>query len=297
MVRTITALGVGLVLLGAVLLAGPTFGFSTIAGDRGVNVQSAQDSDALVELDIEDEVSSNSDNELLFTVNNTFDTDLTVDTELTGDAQDDDDISLVDDSVSVNPGQSEEVAVAIDEPNPDTEEITFTITAETTSGVVVTLDRGDVTVTNPGGGGGGDGGSDGEDIWFDFETDTTINQIGVESSIDDADLVFRDGEPEFEVFNEEGEPIGNYDTDGNNVNQAYEADGTLENLDDLAEITSSVEVSVRIGEFGRDTGGNTFAGYEFGEVQRITDENAADITVTLGFDQGENVEIYFEETD
>lgn len=296
MVRTITALGVGLVLLGAVLLAGPTFGFSTIAGDRGVNVQSAQDSDALVELDIEDEVSSNSDNELLFTVNNTFETDLTVDTELTNDAQDDDDISLVDDSVSVNPGQSEEVAVAIDEPNPDTEEITFTITAETTSGVVVTLDRGDVTVTNPGGG-GGDGGSDGEDIWFDFETDTTINQIGVESNIDDADLVFRDGEPEFEVFNEEGEPIGNYDTDGNNVNQAYEADGTLENLDDLTEITSSVEVSVRIGEFGTDAGGNTFAGYEFGELQIITDENAADITVTLGFDQGEKVEIYFEETD
>lgn len=41
MVRKLTVLGIGLVLLGAVLIVGPTFGFSTIAADRGVSVSTS----------------------------------------------------------------------------------------------------------------------------------------------------------------------------------------------------------------------------------------------------------------
>ncbi|OIB58948.1 hypothetical protein [Natrialba sp. SSL1] len=48
--RTITLLGVALVLIGTVLLAGPAFGFATISADRGVMVQTAGDDEGLLEI-------------------------------------------------------------------------------------------------------------------------------------------------------------------------------------------------------------------------------------------------------
>lgn len=50
MVRKITIFGIGLILLGAVLIVGPTFGFSTIAADRGVNINAAGDEDAYISI-------------------------------------------------------------------------------------------------------------------------------------------------------------------------------------------------------------------------------------------------------
>jgi len=41
MVRKLVFLGIGLLLLGAVLIVGPTFGFSTLAGDRSVSVSTS----------------------------------------------------------------------------------------------------------------------------------------------------------------------------------------------------------------------------------------------------------------
>ncbi|AFZ74517.1 hypothetical protein [Natronobacterium gregoryi] len=48
--RTVTILGVAFVLAGTVLLTVPAYGFSTSNADRGVAVQTAEDSDALLEI-------------------------------------------------------------------------------------------------------------------------------------------------------------------------------------------------------------------------------------------------------
>jgi len=48
MARTLTVVAVGLILLGVMIMAGPTFGFSTIASDRSVNVSTASNSNALL---------------------------------------------------------------------------------------------------------------------------------------------------------------------------------------------------------------------------------------------------------
>lgn len=308
MVRTVTALGIGLVLLGAVLVAGPTFGFSTIAGDRGVSVGTAEDPDALLGIDSEGnvgELRGDDDPVVVGTLSNNADepldaqdvvidsitdgegTELSTDILRVVDPDDGDPIESTGTDVTVECAQGEningdqEVVIRIGEAGGSTVSI-----IDSTFSVVIDIQ------CNKGGGGGG--GSSGENIWFDFETDTTIEQIGVDSEIDDADLIFRGEEPEFEVFDEEENLIGNFNTNANNANQAYEANGDLEDVN--AEITSSKEVSVRIGEFGTNSGGNTFDGYEFEGLQRISDENAAEITITLSFGQGENVEIYFEET-
>ncbi|ELZ00928.1 hypothetical protein C482_08708 [Natrialba chahannaoensis JCM 10990] len=48
--RTLTTLGIWFIIFGAVLLAGPVFGFGTISADRGVMVQTADDSDSLLKI-------------------------------------------------------------------------------------------------------------------------------------------------------------------------------------------------------------------------------------------------------
>ncbi|ADD07289.1 uncharacterized protein Nmag_3747 (plasmid) [Natrialba magadii ATCC 43099] len=48
--RTITTLGIGFIILGAVVLTGPVFGFGTISADRGVSVQTAADNESLLEI-------------------------------------------------------------------------------------------------------------------------------------------------------------------------------------------------------------------------------------------------------
>ncbi|MXV64623.1 hypothetical protein GS429_21605 [Natronorubrum sp. JWXQ-INN-674] len=56
MTRTLTVAALGLILLGATVMAGPTFGFATIGADRGVSVGTAPDSSAY--LGLEDRSSS-----------------------------------------------------------------------------------------------------------------------------------------------------------------------------------------------------------------------------------------------
>ena len=49
--RTLTVVAVGLILLGVGALVGPTFGFSTIAGERGTTVETAESSNALLSIE------------------------------------------------------------------------------------------------------------------------------------------------------------------------------------------------------------------------------------------------------
>lgn len=51
---SLTKLGTVLVVAGALLMAGPIFGFSTLAADRGVNVATAEDANALLGIETND---------------------------------------------------------------------------------------------------------------------------------------------------------------------------------------------------------------------------------------------------
>jgi|GEM_PF-2624062 hypothetical protein len=149
-------IGLGATSVGVGALYG-TGAFSSVNAGRGVSINTAQDKDALVSLDVADSVASNNDGERLYTVTNKFEVELSVTTTLTGEAADDDTITLVNHEITVRSGDSEEVLVDLSEPNPDTEEITFDIDTSTDTGASVNLSRGPVNISNPGGGGGGDG--------------------------------------------------------------------------------------------------------------------------------------------
>jgi len=149
-------IGLGATSVGVGALYG-TGAFSSVNAGRGVSINTAQDKDALVSLDVADSVASNNDGERLYTVTNKFEVELSVTTTLTGEAADDDTITLVNHEITVRSGDSEEVLVDLSEPNPDTEEITFDIDTSTDKGASVNLSRGPVNISNPGGGGGGDG--------------------------------------------------------------------------------------------------------------------------------------------
>ncbi len=145
-------LGLGASSIGIGTLYG-TGAFSAVSAGRGISVNAADDPNALVALDIAASVASNSAGERLVTVTNNFGDTLTVTVELTGQAANDGTISLVDSILSLGVGGTGDVLVDLDEPNPNTDEITFDVTAETDT-ASVTLNRGGVDVTNPGGGGG-----------------------------------------------------------------------------------------------------------------------------------------------
>ena len=145
-------MGLGATSIGVGALYG-TGAFSSVSAGRGISVNAADGTNALVGLDIADSVASNSNGERLVTVTNNFEATLDITIELTEQAADDDTISLVDGTLPLGAGDTDDILVDLSEPNPDTDEITFDLTADTDT-ASVTLSRGDVTVTNPGGGGG-----------------------------------------------------------------------------------------------------------------------------------------------
>lgn len=87
MVRTITALGIVLILFGAAAMLGPTFGFSTIAGDRDVSVGTADTSSGFLAIDETNEVPDNDNDAVVVEITNnapeffdSLDTDVSIDT-------------------------------------------------------------------------------------------------------------------------------------------------------------------------------------------------------------------------
>ncbi|MHC3437556.1 hypothetical protein ACYJ1Y_05485 [Natrialbaceae archaeon A-gly3] len=86
MARTLTIVAVGLIVLGAMAMVGPTFGFSTIAGDRGVNVNTADDSSALLGIEETGDTPDNqNDVDVIEITNNAGEDYETLDTEVTID--------------------------------------------------------------------------------------------------------------------------------------------------------------------------------------------------------------------
>ncbi|RZV11711.1 polymer-forming protein [Natrinema hispanicum] len=113
MTRPITGIAVVLILLGVVTMAGPTFGFATIAADRGVNVATADDSSAY--LGLEDQSASASidspgEQTVVYTVtDNVRDDSATVDASIVGITDDSNDpVTSAALSVNVQPGSDAE---------------------------------------------------------------------------------------------------------------------------------------------------------------------------------------------
>ncbi|ELY48726.1 hypothetical protein [Natronorubrum bangense] len=161
--RVFMGLGVTAIAAGTLHSTGAA---SSITAGRGVSTSAAEDSTALVGLDIADEVESNEESELL-TVTNNFTDSFEFTIELTGDATSND-FELVINGTnegniateSVDPGPENSQQINIDVSGGGHNEvgedgITFDIdVVVNNNGPTVTLSRGDVTVTNPGGGGG-----------------------------------------------------------------------------------------------------------------------------------------------
>jgi len=113
MTRPITGIAVVLIFLGVVTMAGPTFGFATIAADRGVNVATADDSSAY--LGLEDQSASASidspgEQTVVYTVtDNVRSGSATVDASIVG-ITDDSNAPITSTALSVNvqPGSDAE---------------------------------------------------------------------------------------------------------------------------------------------------------------------------------------------
>jgi hypothetical protein len=113
MVRTLSVVAVGLIILGVVAMSGPMFGFSTVASDRGIsiNVASGQDDAFLGIEEEEDQITPNQESEILHLIDNGIGIDSTDDIKrasviaFDGDDDPDFDINVV--------GENDEVIVEV----------------------------------------------------------------------------------------------------------------------------------------------------------------------------------------
>lgn len=137
MQRRLAHLGVALLLVGAVALAAPTFGFSTIAADRGTAVQTAEDPNALLGFEpTTEQISGRQDLATAFYLRNNADQTLTLSVTNTLSTTD---VRIADDgSGTIAPGDATRVVV---ECNGGGSSGTATITTEVTdaSGATVSI--------------------------------------------------------------------------------------------------------------------------------------------------------------
>jgi len=120
MVRILTAFGITLILLGAVVLAGPTFAFSTTAADRAVGITTAEDDNAAISIVTDnvynDERITIEESQPLINIGNNFDQrvggdDGTVRVEVedvSGDI-DDDDVIEMDSDPTIDPDEDTDI--------------------------------------------------------------------------------------------------------------------------------------------------------------------------------------------
>lgn len=107
--------GIAFVLLGAALLAAPTFGFEMIAADRSTQIETAADSDALIGFEATDEtITGRQDTATVFTLRNNADKTLTFTTDTAIDTENIRIIASDDGSGTVAPGASNDVRIECD---------------------------------------------------------------------------------------------------------------------------------------------------------------------------------------
>ncbi|WIV65764.1 hypothetical protein [Natrialbaceae archaeon AArc-T1-2] len=141
MTRILTVVAVGLIVLGAVAMAGPTFGFSTIASDRGVQVSTAEGEDAYLGMVSTDNEIDNEDGVEVATLYNNLYSDMdSVEVEVDIE-NDDDELETIDPPSEIGAEDDDAVEVACEEVhgNGGEGEATITVTVEAVAnGVTIT---------------------------------------------------------------------------------------------------------------------------------------------------------------
>lgn len=123
-IRTVVA--IGLIVLGAMIMTGPMFGFSTIAGDRNVTVTTADDPNAHLGIEgvYSGQTITSGDAQSLIRLTNQFDqtlggTDGTIDVEVinvSGDIQDNSSLAIDREPSQLDPGEGGNVdVICVDE--------------------------------------------------------------------------------------------------------------------------------------------------------------------------------------
>lgn len=157
---TLTRLGVVLVVAGALLLAGPVFGFSTFAADRGVTVDTAsQQADALLGVDSEENIgqlAGNDDPQTVATAINNIDDSIVIEAEIANIPDADDSILYADTNAStVDSGGAADVEVqCADDQSVGERDVEFRVDSSDSS-VTVSDARFTVTIDIQCGQGGG----------------------------------------------------------------------------------------------------------------------------------------------
>jgi len=226
---TITKLGVVFLIVGAVVLAGPVFGFQSIIADRGVNVGTAADDNALLGLsEGSDAVVEHPDDEEVVTITNNLDTPIDEDDfETTVDAGELEIVEEFEFDDELAPGGETGLVLECGEARGEgSEEVTVTVESAAAGGVEITdVERTyDVDYDCPGQGTGdaefdaSDVGMDDPEQQFEFDPDGLTNNDDAEillnpdgddvehSGLADADVEVIDGDGDAEI-DAEGERI------------------------------------------------------------------------------------------
>ncbi|WP_254861680.1 hypothetical protein [Halovivax gelatinilyticus] len=173
---SLSKLGLVLVVAGALVLAGPVFGFSTFAADRGVSVSTAEDPNAILGIDMADSVELDDSDVLVATLTNNIGSEIdTLDVDIQSG------ILTVSSGFSdqLSEGESTQLYVECgDASGPGSQDISITIEEATSSDSGLTISRNTVTTKVEYDCGGRD--TDGDFII----TDVRMNDNSVEFDIE-----------------------------------------------------------------------------------------------------------------
>jgi len=146
----LNVVAVGLIVFGALAMAGPTFGFSTIAGDRSVTVATADDPNANLGIEdvYSDQTITSGDAQSLIRLTNQFDqplggTDGTIDikvADVSGDIQDNSALAVDSQPSQLDPGEGENVdVICVDETIKGKKTVDITLRVVEASGQAVSV--------------------------------------------------------------------------------------------------------------------------------------------------------------
>lgn len=321
MVRTLTVVAAGLIVLGVVAMFGPTFGFSTVAGDRGVMVSTADGDSALLGTeniydDSEITNKGNGNQEEVVRLFNNFERDIdSVDTQVTTiDGYDGDTleisnrVALLDDGINEGDEADIELRCSGDVREDGTANVTVTIFEAKSD--AITVQDAEITVTDvvfdcqEDDSGGDDPADDptpisetkfevdneqvlgnrGARVNFDLINTGTVDVItGIEirSTNPDTDRVST-GNGDNEVFIEIQESGETGSLDTGNRNTGVAIGGGLYGLDTTAKIDENEVGTVELTEFTGEGNGRNPVDMTGGEVDMILDfENEGAVRFTL----------------
>ncbi|MCU4974387.1 polymer-forming cytoskeletal protein [Halobacteria archaeon AArc-m2/3/4] len=267
--HTISKFGAAVLIVGAVILVGPTFGFSSIAADRGVGVSVSQEN-GLVGLEPRENIQeiNRGNSRVVGEIGNNVDgtMELTVSVE-----QAPLQITNEDELATLESGQTRDVEVACDGQGKGDGPITIIVDiAVVSSGVTIEQASMDVPVSYNCGGppGGGDPPDSGDQFEVQtvgtgesdsiavFELTNTgaaqeVHRVSLDGTTVGATHVENQNSVEFRIDDESGTEIGSAEPQGN---QQWNIDGSRKKIDQEPTIDADETVTITVGEFWDNDG-------------------------------------------